>query len=329
MTRTIPIPILIAILALFAGYAFAEIQPPPKVQPSSRLFQPETHSPDQFGNLEGRVLQTLTFTPIENAAVVLGTDTSWTDVHGDYLFQDIQAGTHEITASAFGHISETDTVEIISDSTIHWDFYLTRPIISVDIGGLPQGPPGAHIDYDFSLDNLGDGELIFNIEVIFENTNPWLEAIPDSGTVLPFSSEQIILSIDIPDTAQAGQMYFADVIIHNNSITPRITLPIVLTVIPASTNQDDINPLHFALCQNHPNPFNPSTNIHFDIPYNTHVKLSVYDILGHRITTLINSDIDAGNHSVTFDGSTLPSGIYFYRIDTNQFSETRKMILIK
>jgi photosystem II stability/assembly factor-like uncharacterized protein len=87
--------------------------------------------------------------------------------------------------------------------------------------------------------------------------------------------------------------------------------------------------LSHELFQNFPNPFNPVTQIKFTIPENNFVVLKVYDVLGKEIKTLVTENLKKGNHSVNFDGSNLPSGIYFYRIFSGNFIQQLKMLLIK
>lgn len=86
---------------------------------------------------------------------------------------------------------------------------------------------------------------------------------------------------------------------------------------------------HIALNQNYPNPFNPSTKIRYDLPKNGFVKLIVFDALGREIETLVNEKQTAGTYEVTFNASQYPSGVYFYRLTTDNFSGTKKMLLIK
>ena len=88
-------------------------------------------------------------------------------------------------------------------------------------------------------------------------------------------------------------------------------------------------PSKYTLEQNYPNPFNPSTKISYSLPKATHVSLKVYDVLGNEITTLVNKNQSAGNYKVNFDASNLTSGVYFYKISTNNFSQVRKMMLLK
>jgi hypothetical protein len=88
-------------------------------------------------------------------------------------------------------------------------------------------------------------------------------------------------------------------------------------------------PLQFTLEQNYPNPFNPSTKIKFGLAENTNVKLSVYNILGELVATLVNNQLAAGFYEVEFDAASLPSGMYVYSIETPTFKEVKKMMLMK
>jgi hypothetical protein len=92
---------------------------------------------------------------------------------------------------------------------------------------------------------------------------------------------------------------------------------------------DTIIPYKFTLFQNYPNPFNPSTKIKYEIPERSFVSINVYDLLGDEIATLVNEEKPAGTYEVEFDGTGLPSGIYFYKLSGDNFSDTRKMLLLK
>lgn len=88
-------------------------------------------------------------------------------------------------------------------------------------------------------------------------------------------------------------------------------------------------PEKYELMQNYPNPFNPATKITFALPKKDFVKLSVYDILGRRVADLVNEELNAGTFEYTFNGAALSSGMYFYRLETTGFVQTRKMLLVK
>ncbi|MBS1552348.1 MAG: T9SS type A sorting domain-containing protein [Bacteroidetes bacterium] len=85
----------------------------------------------------------------------------------------------------------------------------------------------------------------------------------------------------------------------------------------------------YALSQNYPNPFNPVTKIDFSIPKSGLVTLKVFDILGKEIATLVNEKLSAGKYETDFNASKLSSGTYYYRIETGDYVETKKMLLIK
>jgi hypothetical protein len=86
---------------------------------------------------------------------------------------------------------------------------------------------------------------------------------------------------------------------------------------------------NYDLSQNYPNPFNPSTTIKYQIPERSLVDLKVYDVLGNEIATLVNEEKSIGTHTVEFNATNLPSGIYFYQLQTHKFTQTKKMILLK
>ena len=106
------------------------------------------------------------------------------------------------------------------------------------------------------------------------------------------------------------------------------TISLSVTPVGLNSNENEV-PKDFYLYQNFPNPFNPSTQIRFDLAKSGLVTLNVYDITGKKITELVNENMSAGKHSVEFNASNLSSGIYFYRISAPGFTSIRKMILVK
>jgi hypothetical protein len=88
-------------------------------------------------------------------------------------------------------------------------------------------------------------------------------------------------------------------------------------------------PRTFKLLQNYPNPFNPSTTIQFSIPEQTFVKLEVFNSLGEKISTLVSEELNTGNYKYEWGPKNLSSGIYFYKLSSERFSEMKKMILLK
>lgn len=123
---------------------------------------------------------------------------------------------------------------------------------------------------------------------------------------------------DAPGSAVSGMIYFDNLrIVKKNP---------VLTSVAA---KDEQKPGKFVLYQNYPNPFNPSTTISFDLDKAGYVKLEVFDILGRKVETLTEGELDAGNHRVIFDASGLSSGVYIYTITNRAKTLSRRMMLIK
>jgi hypothetical protein len=88
-------------------------------------------------------------------------------------------------------------------------------------------------------------------------------------------------------------------------------------------------PNKFGLSQNFPNPFNPTTKISWQSPISSWQTIKIYDVLGNEIATLVNEYKPAGEYEVEFDGNNLPSGVYFYQLRANNYTKTKKMILLK
>jgi hypothetical protein len=88
-------------------------------------------------------------------------------------------------------------------------------------------------------------------------------------------------------------------------------------------------PSAYSLFQNYPNPFNPSTNIKFAIPISSNVKLGVYDITGKELGLLVNEQLKAGTYQTNWNALNYPSGVYFYRFSAGEYSETKRMVLVK
>ncbi|NWF90565.1 MAG: T9SS type A sorting domain-containing protein [Ignavibacteriaceae bacterium] len=102
-----------------------------------------------------------------------------------------------------------------------------------------------------------------------------------------------------------------------------------ITVIQPTSINDEIQISLFELFQNYPNPFNPTTKINWRSSVSGRQVLKVYDVIGNEVTTLLDKEIEAGYHSIDFNANELPGGVYLYRIQVENFIETKKMILLR
>ena len=162
----------------------------------------------------------------------------------------------------------------------------------------------------------------------------WLTVSPNTGT----TPETLVVTSDgrgLP----VGHFIYEEIYLTPTtggfaSITVEYALKPIDLVTGIREADNSSLPDDFALSQNYPNPFNPSTQIAFDLPTKSHVTLTVYNVLGQQVTTLVNEPLAAGSYVADWDGesssgATVASGIYFYRLHTEQFTQTKKMVLLK
>ncbi len=153
-------------------------------------------------------------------------------------------------------------------------------------------------------------------EVSYDVGTPWPDAANGNGPSLELISPD--LDISLPASWQASFITGGT--------------PGYLNSDSSSVDIDDNDPLlpgEITLYQNYPNPFNPTTTVSFALPMPAEIKISVFDLQGRLVEVLINKNLEAGYQSVTFNGSRLATGIYFYRLTAGEFSQTRKMVIVK
>ena len=121
-----------------------------------------------------------------------------------------------------------------------------------------------------------------------------------------------------------GILYFS---FNNYKLNPRTESDFIGWV--TSVDDNEMNPIRYNLDQNYPNPFNPTTVISYSLPEAASVSLKIYDVLGREVKTLVNDIKNAGSYTVEFNAGSLSSGVYFYRIETPNYSSIKKMLLIK
>jgi len=150
-----------------------------------------------------------------------------------------------------------------------------------------------------------------NFQFVFNSTYTFYEWYVPNKKFYVFAI--VYISLNIGD----GNISFMRAVYNSNST------PIGITPISSEV------PYGYKLLQNYPNPFNPRTIIGFQLTVNSFAKLTVYDLLGREVTTLVNEQLKPGTYEVDWNAANFPSGVYYYRLSTDGFTETRKMILIK
>ncbi len=242
-------------------------------------------------------------------------------------------------------VADTLTVEV-------W-FTSNANLSASQIGFAPNRHLFTLSDVEWDESNIGDGADFNQIkgdtavlgfswfgtgDIFFAATDVPKRAATFKLTYIADSLDAII---------DVKQQFFYDSTFYGDAGTFLLTHQDGVSVFPLLENDTiqlgiskvtDINPgiipAKFELGQNYPNPFNPTTNIEFAVPLRSHVKLNVYNVMGQKVRTLVNEELDAGWKLITWDGKSdsgneVGSGVYLYRVKAGDFIESKKMMLVK
>jgi len=159
----------------------------------------------------------------------------------------------------------------------------------------------------------------------FSEPDP-LAAVQDPANLLALTGETTYT--DSPENTE-GENYYYFVTPYSRNWVEGMPSNIVEFFTPTSIEDGDQLASEFKLDQNYPNPFNPSTQIRFTLGEATHATITVYDMMGRQVATLVDQSMAAGSHSVQFNASELSSGMYVYTLRAGSFTQTNKMMLVK
>ncbi len=183
----------------------------------------------------------------------------------------------------------------------------------ISLGGVLQGTPDIYFVYEES-----DGPV-------------WMRLIgDDSGSIAPGDADGFIIRL----FAMGTGLYQGSVVISSNDpATPVFTIPVTLDVITGLGEEDEL-PTTFDISWNYPNPFNPGTTLDFRLPQVANVKLEIYNVLGQKVRTLVDAQMQPGRYKAIWDGrndagAALSSGMYICRFAAGDFERVQKMILLK
>ena len=188
--------------------------------------------------------------------------------------------------------------------------------------------------YDDCGGNWGYGIGIDNVKVKHGDDFTWLSISPYKGKTSFFGgyNDTVEIKIGAYSTYDGFDDDESAYISYGVNLENLAIMSINTGVVMSADN--DVLPAVFRLHQNYPNPFNPETMIQFDVPQRVDLILSVYDLLGRRLKTLVKDNLDIGSYSIKWNGSSdagemLPSGMYFYELHSSKFHSVKKLILVK
>lgn len=220
----------------------------------------------------------------------------------------------------------------ISGTSILYDTYVIQPTISSGINGGGFGvntrPAALHGWYQFTP--VGGDVLVISVVLAKGGNGIGVGSVVVTKAqdgFAEFVANINYVTTDVPDTCNIN------VSITGYGYTPGSSFIIDdLSFGALATSVDaagSVVPTVFELSQNYPNPFNPSTLIQYSIPRSSQVRLTVYDMLGREVASLVDAEQAAGTYRARFDGSSLASGTYFYRLQAGEYNQTRKFLLMR
>jgi len=233
----------------------------------------------------------------------------------------IRVGTPPMTRLEAEGAARSGTPAVMTDASASRGAYVRSQQTGTITWTIPNVPSagnypmtfGFRLPYDRPKTQYLNVNGVRTAEIVFDGAmNVWLERTVSADFNAGANAIQIEMSW--------GWMDFDYLAVPTNIVTSAGELPVAL-------------PVSYSLQQNYPNPFNPATLIEYQVPSASRVTLTVFDVLGREISTLLDEAVPAGSHSVRWDATGLPSGVYFYRLEAagagQLFSATRKMILMK
>jgi hypothetical protein len=199
--------------------------------------------------------------------------------------------------------------------------------VSADRYELPPTPPSEVFDARF-----GSGRFVETYSTEKGKSSEYIINIQSSTYPVSLQYDIVVAGKTVIASEMSDGKSITNTILNGRGVI-RITNPSVSSIKVKVVDGVDI-PKNFALSQNYPNPFNPVTRFSVDIAKNENVEITVFDILGHKITTLLSGQQEAGSKSIEWDGKdshgvSSPSGMYFVRMTAGDFSEVRKIMLLK
>ena len=158
----------------------------------------------------------------------------------------------------------------------------------------------------------------------------WIDIPSSVGQIHAYDSAIVDINIDARNLVP-GDYFGSIVIVSNDTVLSEIEIPFQIEVIGPAGIDNLAGKIHgnLKLQQNYPNPFNPSTAIEFSLPNTEFVTLKIYNLLGQEVATLVSDKLTPGNYKYTWDAAKFASGVYYYKIQTSSFVQTKKLIVLK
>ncbi len=223
---------------------------------------------------------------------------------------NLSVGTAKSGGKSLPQIENSWSKIIVTDKTGNSaTLYAAKSGVNISTFELPPVPPAGIFDVRFASQSL------------VENLGSAAKAISISGAAYPVEIKVEGIDLSVQDNV-TGKLV-------NSVVKSGSSIVIINENINSIEVSANTKPIAYQLLQNYPNPFNPSTMIRFALPENTRVRLAIYNQLGEQVAELVNEQMEAGYHQVTWNAANMSTGVYFYEIKTEKFRSVKKLILMK
>jgi hypothetical protein len=299
----------------------------------SGMFLPDDNTAVAFwagpsGQITGLVRQFGNNNPISGALVTVAEAPdvfATTDVTGTYVLE-VDPGTYTMTVHKQGFCDQVFTGVVVEDNgTTTRNASMRQPNANFSVTSLNiftiSGQTGPA---EFDIINPSPATCEVSYEITTNRT--WLSTNPASGDVQPNGAATITVTADAGALAPGD--YSGQIIVNHNDDGSPYEIPVTLTVFSDAPERGEL-PTQFALHTNYPNPFNATTALRFDVPQESHVRLTLFNVQGREVARPVDHVLSAGFHQVSYTASDLPTGMYLIEMEAGSFRAVQKMVLLK
>ncbi len=280
------------------------------------------------GSVTGLIREFQTNFPIAGAEITADEapgELALTDVQGNYTL-GLEPGTYTVRVHKQGYCDHVfEDVQVEDGGSTTRSTNLRQPNATFNVTSLNIfTQTGQDAVGSFTIENSAPAQCA--VEYSITTNQAWLTVMPATGSVATNSS-QVITVNGATAAFPAGDYVAVITVNHNDNGSPQV-IPVTVTVALSTDNNVEI-PTQFALLASYPNPFNATTALNFDVPNESLVQITIYNVTGQEVARPVNSVVPAGHHRVLYTADNLPTGMYLVKMTAGSFNAIQKMVLLK
>ena len=305
---------------------------------TTSVWTPTAQSAVEFwggpsGSVEGTITTYTTGAPIPDCVIWAtgadhNSDTVVTDASGHYAIRT-EPGAYTMHFDHPNFCLATVDVLLADNIPYTQNMQLRTPNAQFSVSSLTFVVPQGRVDSaTFTIRNLPSAQCALNY--VISDTSDWLTINPTSGILNANQTATIRVYADAGSFPIGTELNSTMIITYHGTGSPR-TMRVDVAVVPPISASDPVAelPTEYALHQSYPNPFNPTTQLQFDVPKESLVDIAIYNVMGQEVAHPVSTIYQPGRYNVTFDASGLPSGMYIARMQASGFSAVNKMMLLR